>query len=187
MIAVAVAAITLVIAIPSYTGLVYSNRLSSAANEFVGAIREAQIEAIKHNQFVQFCGTANNSAGASDTFFGGYCDGLPGLVAYQDKGNNGSGVIVWQKPSLPTNVLLGDGTGGTTAVTALRFSGNGLATVPTGTAPYSGFVADIYTLKTTRNNHRCLYIVTGNTLSSCIVSGGAGACPTPNEPTNCQQ
>ena len=49
MITLAVAAVLTVIAVPSFRNMINSNRLTTAANEMVGALNLARMEAVKRN------------------------------------------------------------------------------------------------------------------------------------------
>lgn len=62
MVTVAVVAITLTVAVPSFTGLINGNRLSGQANEIIAAFILARTEAVKQNQVVVLC---HSSDGAS--------------------------------------------------------------------------------------------------------------------------
>ncbi len=52
MVTVAIAAILVTVAMPSFTGTIISNRLTTINNELVGALNLARSEAIKRNQQV---------------------------------------------------------------------------------------------------------------------------------------
>lgn len=74
MVTLAVAAILIGIATPSFTSLMNSNRLSSAANEMVAVIQTARMEAIRRNTTVSVCAGCDGNAGS--------------LVAYVDADDN---------------------------------------------------------------------------------------------------
>lgn len=61
MITVAVLAIVMAIAIPSFTGLINSSRLTTQANDVVAALQMARSEAVRRNARVSFCGSANGA------------------------------------------------------------------------------------------------------------------------------
>jgi type IV fimbrial biogenesis protein FimT len=195
MTVVAVVGVLAAFAIPSFTSIIISNRLSSMTNLLIGSIREAQIEGIRHNGspmsgYAQFCSnSATNNATSSTDNLGLACGTSLGTVIYDQLVAGGSHTYpqVQVKASIPSSVSVGDGTNGTTAAAALRFGANGLASAPTGSGPYSGLVADVYSTSISTNNHRCIYMATGSQLSTCIVTGGIGACNATTEPTNCQQ
>lgn len=68
MVTLVVAAVILGIAVPNFTGLVNSSRLTAQANELVTGIQLARSEAIKLNRQVSFCGSTDgiNCAAAGD-------------------------------------------------------------------------------------------------------------------------
>lgn len=68
MITLVVAAVVLGIAVPNFTGMVNSSRLTAQANELVTGIQLARSEAIKLNRQVSFCGSTDgtNCAAAGD-------------------------------------------------------------------------------------------------------------------------
>lgn len=72
VITVAVAAIVLMIGVPSFRETINNNRLTSGANEFVTALNLARSEAIKRSVRVMVCKSAD---GASCTAGGGYEQG----------------------------------------------------------------------------------------------------------------
>jgi type IV fimbrial biogenesis protein FimT len=55
MFAIAIAAILVAVATPSFRTMMANNRLTTQANELVGAINYARSEAISHNNSVTFC------------------------------------------------------------------------------------------------------------------------------------
>jgi len=180
IVTVTVLAVGLVLAVSGYTNVIASNRLAATTNELVESIKQAQIQAIKRNTSVQFCSNSSTNNGSST--LGTACGGSAGTVYWVDPGS-GSAAQIQGQPQLPTTISIGDGTSSTTAVTALLFAGNGLATkVGASSGPYTGFVADIYSSSIKSNNHRCIYITTGSVVSSCTSNG---ACPS-NEPATCQ-
>jgi type IV fimbrial biogenesis protein FimT len=184
---VAVVGIVAAVALPAFNSMIVSNRLSSVTNALIGSIRQAQVEGVRHNGNAQFCSNSATSNGSD--LLGQSCGTTNlGAVMYQQLGSGGSTSYqqTQAKVSLPTNVTVGDGTNGTTALAALRFGSNGLASTPGSSTPFAGLVADVYTTSISTNNHRCIYMATGSQLSSCIYTGGLGACPT-NEPSTCQQ
>jgi type IV fimbrial biogenesis protein FimT len=58
MITITVASVLLAIAVPSFNGMIVSNRVSTQANEFVAAINFARSEAIKRNTSMTMCRAA---------------------------------------------------------------------------------------------------------------------------------
>ena len=93
MVTVAVAAVLLALAIPSFRGTLISNQLTTAANDWVAAVNMARAEAIKRNTNVMVCG-ANTPGSGLGSNADGHADGgcsaaLAGQVRYvpQSGGN----------------------------------------------------------------------------------------------------
>lgn len=61
MVTIAVAAILLGIATPSFTSIINNNRLTAAANEMVATLQTARLEAVRRNRSVTVCSSANGS------------------------------------------------------------------------------------------------------------------------------
>lgn len=61
MVTIAVLAIVLGIAVPSFQGITNRNRLTAITNEVVGAVQLTRMEAIRRNQRVVMCPTTNGS------------------------------------------------------------------------------------------------------------------------------
>lgn len=61
MITVAVLAVVLAIAVPSFQGITNRNRLSAITNEVVAAIQLTRMEAIRRNERVVMCPTTNGT------------------------------------------------------------------------------------------------------------------------------
>lgn len=61
MVTIAVLAITLTIAAPSFQGLINSNRLVSQSNELVASLQLARSEAIRRNAKVEVCASSDGS------------------------------------------------------------------------------------------------------------------------------
>lgn len=61
MVTLVVAAVVLGIAVPNFTGLVNSSRLTAQANELVTGVQLARSEAIRLNRQVRFCGSQDGT------------------------------------------------------------------------------------------------------------------------------
>lgn len=165
MIGLAVAAVLLVIALPSFRSITATNRLVTTANELVGAINVARMEAIKRNANVQFCSN-NASANTGDTLGTGCGTNAAAVYALS------AGVATSVRDSAPglnegEIKLHGD-------LVALRVSGQGLAMKAGTSAPYGGLVADICTSTISTDNHRKINMVGGSVLQ---VDTSSGTCP----------
>lgn len=72
MVAIAVLAITLALAVPSFGALINSNRLVGQSNELVASLQLARSEAIRRNARVALCASSDGKS----------CDGATGDWAY---------------------------------------------------------------------------------------------------------
>lgn len=174
----AVTAVALTIAIPGFTYLIVSNRLTATANLLVGSVTQARLEAVKRNNLVQFCAGAGNGTDALGTA----CGSSAGAVFATDADGTIPRTAVQTALVPPNEIQLGTGGNGAAAMTALRFGGDGLGSTIGGNGPYTGLVADIYSSAITTNNHRCIYLTTGTIVSSC---DSDSSCPA-SEPSSCQ-
>lgn len=167
MITIAIAAVLVVIAVPSFQNLMLSNRLTTSANAMVGAINQARMDAIKLNAPVQFCGS-NANANASDTL-GTACGTNAGAVYSLPQGAATAGEVRVAAPGISGPLQLIGG------VVAVRFSGQGLGYAPNvpGT-PFNGTIATICTARLGSNNQRFVRMTTGSTVA---VASSTGACP----------
>lgn len=178
MAVIVVAGVLLAFAIPSFTGIVISNELTSAANTLVGSLNQARMEAVKRNGETQFCSDlATNNY--SDTL--GTACSTQGGAAYTVNAD-GSVQQIHDALNLPSSITLGNGSNGGAAVTAIRYGGEGLGETPTGSGPYTGLVADVFSSRISTDNHRCVYMITGSVVSTCAATN---SCPS-SEPTSCQ-
>lgn len=83
MITLAVLAVLITLAVPSFTSLINSNRLAAQSNELVAGLQEARIEALRANRRVTLCRSSNGvdcEAGAT----------WPGWVTIADSNGNGT-------------------------------------------------------------------------------------------------
>lgn len=158
MVTIAVAAILLAIAAPSFTSIINSNRLTSAANEMVATLQAARMEAVRLNATVNVCTG---------------CDGNTGsFVAFVDANKNGTadaGEPIRVAAINPAVQL----SGGTDLV--FRPSGFGhAAAAPDGALLATSFRFCIPTT-TPAENVRVVSIGSGSRISTESADGG-GAC-----------
>jgi len=176
MITLAVAAILTVIAIPSFKNITLSNRLSTTANNLVDSINSARMEAVKRNNWAQFCSNtaANNGA---DTL-GAACKGSTvtypaGAVVLMEDSTTNTTYVAQQGTDKLTSPLQVSGT-----IKAIRFDGQGLGHAIGATGAMSGVmtdtVADICTSELATNNHRVISITTGTIVTTTTTTG---SCP----------
>jgi type IV fimbrial biogenesis protein FimT len=168
LITIAVAAVLIVIAVPSFRNITLSNKLTTAANDVISAINVARMEAVKRNANTQLCSNSA-SVNTADTL---------GTACTTEIGAVYTVVVVGATPT-PTRVLAG--TAGITGAVqlkgdmkAIRFSGQGLGQAVGTAGPYSGKVADICTSQMSANNHREIWMTAGSILETRKTTG---ACP----------
>lgn len=169
MITVAVAAILLVIAVPSFNATINSHRLSTTANDLIAAINIARMEAVKLNATTQMC--SNSTTSNTSDVLGTACTTESGAV-YASVADSSAGTAYTKLQAPPAGLvspvqLHGD-------ITALRFNGLGLAYQPGGNAPYTGPVADLCNSQLGSNNHITIKITGGSIISTIP---GTGTCP----------
>lgn len=170
MITLAVAVILIAIAVPSFTSLIASNRLTTVANELTDASNVARLEAIKRNTNTQLCSNLSSS-NQSDTL-GTQCSTavngvLPtgGVMAM-----NGTAAVSVRGalPGLSLPVQLSGN------LQALRYNAQGIASSAGTTTPYTGPVAKICTTQISKNNQLTINMTAGSVLA---VVTSSGACP----------
>ncbi|MBD8871997.1 GspH/FimT family pseudopilin [Rhodanobacter sp. DHB23] len=165
MITVAVAAILLIIAVPSFNNIINTNRLNTAVNAMVGALNSARMEAIKRNGSVQFCSNSasSNNGTVSDTLSTA-CGTSSGAVLALT-GSTATPVLA--SPSqLVISSLQIRGT-----IAAIRFDGQGLGYAPGSTTPYDTTTAgapvvDICSTALTTDNDIQIDMATGTIITT---------------------
>jgi type IV fimbrial biogenesis protein FimT len=169
MVTLGVIAILTVIAVPNFNSMINSNRLTTAANEIVGALNTARMEAIKRNAYTQFC-SDSSSSNTSDTL-GTACGTNSGMVFVQ-LGPASTSTVFAAPPDLQMPIQISG------HINAIRFHGDGLGYAPGSTAPYndtsSTAVADLCTAALKSNNHIKIQMATGSIITS---STSTATCP----------
>lgn len=162
MITVTIAVVLIMIAVPSFKTITLSSKLTTTANDIVGAINIARMEAIKRNANTQLCGNTSNGG---DTL-GLACTTQTGAV-----------YVLINALAVPVR----DGTTGISApivltgnMTPVRFGGQGLGHLVASTAPYTGLIADISTAAISTNSHRCIRMTAGSIITT---TPSSAACP----------
>ena len=87
LVGIAVLAIVLAAAVPGFQVLVNGNRLAAAANEMVGSLQSARMEAIRRNRRVVVCASADANAGTAATCADA---GANGWITFVDNDRNGA-------------------------------------------------------------------------------------------------
>jgi len=171
MITLAVVVVLVSIAIPSFRSITLSNRLSAAASDVVIAINAARMEAVKRNGSVQVC-SDSASSNTSDTL-GTQCSSLSagavvGLSALPD-GTRGAATLREGVVGITASVQFKG------SMTALRFSGQGLASAAGSVALYDGQVVDICTDALSADNHRVVSMKSGSVLQTDMKTGACSS------------
>lgn len=170
MVTLAVAVVLIAVAVPSFRNITISNKLTTTANDVVGAINVARMEAIRLNANTQLCSnsTTNNGTDA----LGVACTTQTGAVW---------GMVPAATTGTPTATLLRVGTSGIAApvaltgnMAAIRFGSNGLGHGVSASTPFDGLVADISSDALSANNHRCIRVAAGSIITT---TPQTGACP----------
>ena len=81
MVTLAVAAILMTIAVPSYQTFVLNNRMSSMSNDLLGALQLARSEAVKRNSRVSVCKSVGGACTAGGTWAQGWMVFVDGGMA----------------------------------------------------------------------------------------------------------
>ena len=164
MVTVAVAAVLLVIAVPSFKSITLSNRLNTSVNDLIASLNTARMEAIKTNASVQFC--SNSASVNTSGTLGILCGTEAGAVIAT---TGASGTKVRSGPTTITGTIQFHGN-----VQALRYGGDGLARAVGSTTLFDGPVADICTSSLSTDNHRVITMTSGSIL---VTTTTPGACP----------
>jgi type IV fimbrial biogenesis protein FimT len=168
MFTLAVAAILLMIAIPSFINLILANRLATTTNDMVIAINTARMEAVKLNARAQFC--ANTTAANTNDTLGSACGTQTAAVYAIDGAGNITQVLAGTGGLVPP-VLLSTPPG----MVALRFDSQGIGSLPPGgAAPYTGTVAVVCATQLSTNNIYTINMTGGTILQ---VAKSTGSCP----------
>jgi len=136
MVAIAIAAVLLVIGVPSFVAFQRSSELTSAANSFVAALGAARGEAMKRGRQAVVVPRADNNWASGWTVF---------VDTDNDQQFNGSDILIVQQGALPTYfAATGQGTA--------QASPSYIMFNPSGYAQTSGSIFQSATLKIERND-----------------------------------
>ena len=147
MITVAVAGILLGIAIPSFNQAIISNKLTTTSNNLVYALTMARSESIKRNAQINIA-----------------TDGEVSITA----GSPAVKTILNPAIPIPTSITI-------TNTQALVATPSGIIT--NAGVGFTGLAADISSTRLSTDNHRCVYLVTGVSITTCTDSNNCGAAP----------
>lgn len=157
MITIAVVAVLIVLAAPSFTGLINSNRLAAQANEVVASLQQARMEAIRRNGSVTVCRTTDGTT----------CAGAGSWNSWITVATGGE-VLRVNTVKAPLQV--------TSVASSIIFRADGLARAAAGGALTANDIT--VCIPTTRPalNRRVVGLVGGSRISTATTNG-AGACP----------
>jgi type IV fimbrial biogenesis protein FimT len=166
MITLAVAVVLLVIAIPNFQHMIVSHRLTTAANNVVDALNTARMEAVKLNADTQYC---SNSATSNTTDTLGTACGTQTGAVWAVTSSGTTQMVQAATTDIATPLQLAS------AISPVRFTGQGLAYTPGGTTLFTGTVADICTSNLSSNNHIVISLAAGGSVIS--TAPATGVCP----------
>ena len=177
MVTIAVAAVLLAIAIPSFRNLILSNQLTTISNEWVAAVNYGRSDAIKRGSATVVCGEGGNQGGAA---LSAGCANTLGEVRTRPANDPAATAIVRAglDVEIPDSVTLQD-------TESVRFGGDGVGRQPGTNQLFSGLVAEVNSDQLDNGNLRCVYLETGTTVTTCTITGAQGGCPDNDPPNPC--
>ena len=185
MVTLAVAAIVVTMAVPSFQGVINSNRLAGAVNEMIASLQLARTEAIRRNGRAGVCLSTGSNTGEGATCATANVDGWTTFVDTNDDGDFDTGtdtLLRTYQMDAPLVAGLSPGIGTNTVI----FRPDGLARDEdggggAGTGLLDGTIR--FCIATTRPpaNARDIEIASGSRIASVTVNGG-GACAAPADP-----
>lgn len=142
MVVIAIAAILLIVAIPSFKAIINSSRLTSAANELVAAVQTARADAIRYNRRTEVC-LSNNANTATPTCAADNATDTKGWLVFIDVDKDGTYTSGTDTPLRvatvhPTVSILGSPNLSGTVKIIFRSDGMARGGSPTGSTYLSG-------------------------------------------------
>ena len=111
MVALAVLAVLLGIAVPSFQSITNRNRLTAVTNEMLGAVQLARVEAVRRNARVVFCPTTNGTACGGDNWLRSIVL-APGGEVVRELQFEGAGLVVLQSAAIDNGDRISFGANG---------------------------------------------------------------------------
>ena len=177
MVTVAVLAIVMAVAVPSFTNLINSNRLTAQANEVLAGLILARTEAIKRNESIVFCHTTdgeNCSAPPAAGWQGWLVRGTTDVTVVATGIIQSERLVMLSSSNVADAVLGGVGH-------SLRFSPQGLIRSGNANNPLNGVLRVCLPNITLSENIRDIEMHSGG--RTRVVSASAGQnCPVPANP-----
>lgn len=170
MVTVVVLAIAMSIAIPSYTYLINTSRLTSASNEMVASLQLARSEAIRLNRNVAVCRSDNGTTCATGSAWNQWIT----IVV------TGSNVLRVSTVKAPVQMSVSAAVSGNND--RIVFSPDGFARSSTGMLLNAGFSSCVATTRPSDNLR--VVSITGGSRVSGSTSTGTGSCPAPQDPSS---
>ncbi len=166
MITLAVLAVLLALAVPSFNSVINSNRLAAQANELVAGLQEARIEALRANRRVTVCRSTDgvNCAAAAATW--------TGWVAISD--SNGNNAIDAADVRLRSSRIKAP-LQVTSTVQSLTFRADGMVRDANGVLIDNTFTVCIPTTQPAANKRAVT--LAGGSRVAVTTPAGTGACP----------
>jgi type IV fimbrial biogenesis protein FimT len=161
LVALAVASVLMAIAVPSFKHMIVANKLTTSANDIVGAIGSARMEAVRRNAQTQLC--SNSSTVNSSDTLGAACGTQAGTVYALEVG--GAAEVLAASTGIVAPIQL-DGD-----MAAVRFDAQGMGYAVGSTSPYDGVVADICSSSISSDNHRVVSMVAGSVVTTTTSTG----------------
>lgn len=171
MITVAILVILLAIAVPSFQGLIASNRLTGATNEFIAALNTARAEAIRRGQRVTLCASSNGT-GCTNT------DWTQGWVIFNDSDNDaafdGSPEVILRTGGLASSGI--SIIGNSSVNRYIAYTADGTAKL-TNNAFQAGTVRVVINSTALTQNVNCIVLSEGGRTKVTKPTTHDGACP----------
>jgi type IV fimbrial biogenesis protein FimT len=174
MVAIAVLAILIGLAVPSFTSLINGNRLASHTNELVASLQVARMESLRRGMRVAVCRSTDGATCAA----GAQWDSWITIADSNRNGAFGAGDDVLRVSSAEAPVEVRVGNTITAAGNSVIFRADGMAHAANDSLLVANIAICIPTTKPA-NNQRTVGIRSGSQISTLPPSSGNGACPTP--------
>lgn len=165
MVALAVLAIMVAIAVPSFNTMMHRNRMATASNEIVAALQTARMEAVRRNRRAVLCPSTDGTSCAGDdwlrlmVFVDNDMDATPDadeeVIRFVEASRTGTGITA----------------GG--ANNRIWFRSDGRVSVGAGNNASIALVSE----KLPTSENRRLIEATVSRISVCTTAGNATACP----------
>lgn len=159
MITIAVLAILVALAAPSFTAMINANRITGQTNELISSLQLARMEAVRRNEAVRVCRTTDGATCSATT------GAWTGWLTVVDSDNE---VLRAGTVKAPVRV--------SGSAAAVRFGGDGLARVDAGGVLFGGTITSCIPTTSPAENRRVISIIGGSRVSSDHDNGG-GTCP----------